>query len=267
MGADARLRHAEIRVPRPRTLGGALAVGGRPRALGRLVHGRAGRDVRRRRAERLRQVHPPEARRGPLQADGRNARRDGQGLGAHRARGRLPPGDLGARERRDQRRHARPHAAGDREEAARDRRVLGARGVHRRARQDVLLGDVRAARVRGGRPRRPRRPRRGRGARRGRRGLRAPLPRHDRGVLPPRQDDLLRVARARARRGALRPRPLPRSRKDEGARRPARDAREVPHGRRRRGGRAPRARPGRKPCGASRREERRQGRREDFLRR
>ena len=39
---------------------------------------------------------------------------DGPHLGADRARRRLPPGDLGARERRDQRDHARPHAQGAR---------------------------------------------------------------------------------------------------------------------------------------------------------
>ena len=60
-------------------------------------------------------------------------------LGADRARRRVPPGDLRPRERLHQRHHARPDQAGDRPALRRDRRVRRARGVHRRAGQDLLV--------------------------------------------------------------------------------------------------------------------------------
>ena len=60
-------------------------------------------------------------------------------LRAHRARRRLPPGDLRPRERLHQRHHARPHEARDRPALRRDRRVRRAARLHRRAGQDLLV--------------------------------------------------------------------------------------------------------------------------------
>ena len=97
-------------------------------------------------------------------------------LGADRAGRRLPPGDLGPRERLHQRHHARPVEARDPEALRRDRRVRRAPGLHRRAGQDLLVGDVHAARLRRRDPRRPRRAARRRSARRRRPGLHREVP-------------------------------------------------------------------------------------------
>ena len=129
-------------------------------------------------------------------------------LGADRARRRLPPGDLRARERLHQRHHARADEAEIDAPLRRDRRVRRARAVHRRAGQDLLVGHVHAARVRRGDPRRPRRAAGRRGARGRRRGLHPQVPRQVRRVQAPRQDHparhpLARPGRALLRRGAV----------------------------------------------------------------
>ena len=97
------------------------------------------------------------------------------------------------------------------------------RGLHRRAGEDLLVGHVHAARLRGGDPRRSRRAAGRRGARGRRRGLHAQVPRQVRRVPAPRQDDparhaLARPGRALLRRGALARRgPRPRRRAIRGA--------------------------------------------------
>ena len=68
-------------------------------------------------------------------------------FGADRARRRVSSGDLRPRERLHQRHHARPDEARDRAALRRDRRVRRARGLHRRAGQDLLVRHVHAAGV------------------------------------------------------------------------------------------------------------------------
>ena len=62
----------------------------------------------------------------------------------------------GSRQRVPQRRDPRHGPQGDRAALRRDRRVLRSRAVHRRTGQDLLVGHVRAPRVRGGDQRRSR---------------------------------------------------------------------------------------------------------------
>ena len=132
------------------------------------------------------------------------------------------------------------------------------RALHRRAREDLLLGHVHAARLRRGHPRGPRGPADRRGPGRGRRGLHPEVPRQDRRVPPPRQDhpdrdpqpgprreDVRRraVAAARARgrpgRSQARGRRLPdlRGRRGGGAPGPRATTRPPPRGRARRSAR------------------------------
>ena len=139
-------------------------------------------------------------------------------LGADRARRRLPSGDLRPRERLHQRHHARPHEARDHAALRRDRRVRRARGVHRRAGEDLLVRHVHAPRLRGGDPRRSGRAAGRRGARRRRRGLHAQVPRQVRRVQAPRQDDPAGHALARPGRAVLRRGAVARRRADEGPR-------------------------------------------------
>ena len=75
--------------------------------------GAEGAHARRHRTQRLGQEHAAQAGRGHHQAVERHGQRRRAHLGADRARGRLPPGDLGPRERLHQRDHARPDEAGD----------------------------------------------------------------------------------------------------------------------------------------------------------
>ena len=134
---------------------------------------------------------------------------DGAGRGrrpcrlAARARRRLPSGVHGPRERLPERRHPRPEARGDRPAHGGDRRLRRARALHRRARADVLVGDVHAARLRGRRaPRRRRAPAR-RGVRGRRRGVPAQVLRQDLRVQAARRDDRVRLARRGRGRAAL----------------------------------------------------------------
>ena len=199
-----------------------------------------GPDARRDRPQRLRQEHDAQAGRRHHQADDRQRQGAGPDLGADRARRRLPPGDLRARERLHQRHHARPDEEGDHPALRRDRRVRRARGVHRRAGEDLLVRHVHAARIRGGDSRRSRRAAGRRSARGRRRGLHPQVPRQVRRVQAPRPDDPAGHALARAGRAVLRRGDLARSRAPEGRRRSASHRRRLRHRRRGRGGDAAR---------------------------
>ena len=220
------------------------------RARRRLLRGAARLDLRGHRRERLGQVHPPEAGGRHHQAHPRLPGRGRARLRAHRARGRVPPRDLGPRERLHQRDHAGAHPQGGRTPLRRDRRVRGDARLHRRAGEDVLLGHVHAPRLRGGDPRRPRRAPHRRGAGGGRRGLHPQVPRQDRGVPPPRQDHPLRDPQPRPRREDVRRRPVAPARRDRRPRRPQAGGGRLPHLRGGRGGRAAQVEPGRRGRGA-----------------
>ena len=121
-------------------------------------------------------------------------------------------------------------------------RVRRARGLHRRAGEDLLVRHVHAPRVRGGDPRRSRRAARRRGAGGGRRGLHPQVPRQVRRLPAPRQDDPARHAFARAGRALLRRGALARRREGARDRRPEPRRRRLRHGGR--GGRGSVARAG-----------------------
>ena len=95
----------------------------------------------------------------------------GPAVAVHRARRRLQPGAHRARQRDHQRDHARPHAQAGARALRRDHRLRRARGVRRPEAEELLVGDERAARVRGRGPGRRRRAAGGRGARGRRRGV------------------------------------------------------------------------------------------------
>ena len=92
------------------------------------------------------------------------------------------------------------------EDLRRDRRVRRAREVHRHAGAPLLVGHVRAARVRGRGERRARHPARRRGALGRRRGVPAQVPRPGREVPARGPHDPVRHARGRPRAPHLRPR-------------------------------------------------------------
>ena len=93
----------------------------------------------------------------------------------------------------------------DRRPVRRDRRVRRARAVHRHAGQELLVGHVRPARLRGRRQRRSRHPAHRRGARRRRRELPAQVHGEDRRVPTGRPHDRARVPRPRPRAQHVRP--------------------------------------------------------------
>ena len=86
---------------------------------------------------------------GHLLAEHRDARGRGPGRLADRDRRRLPPGVHRRRERLPQRRDLRAEAQLRRRAPRRDRRLRRARAVQGRARADVLVRDVHAARLLG----------------------------------------------------------------------------------------------------------------------
>ena len=164
----------------------------------------SGKTLGRHRTKRFRQEHAAEARRRHHQADHRHRQGQRPDLRADRARRRVSSRDLRPRERLHQRHHARSDEARDRPAIRRDRRVRGARGLHRRAGQDLLLRDVHASRFRRRDSRRPRRSSRRRSARRRRRGLHPQVPRQVRRLQTPRQDHPARDPLPRTGRTLLR---------------------------------------------------------------
>ena len=228
-----RSRRGRVQAVRAAARARAHAQGARPasvpaRRLGpaagarrRLVHGPEGRVLRDRRPQRLRQEHAAEVpgrdlprRRGPDP----HARAP---VDVHRARRRLQPGPGGARQRPDQRDHARPHAEGGAAPLRQHHRVRRARGVRRPQAQELLVGHAGPARVQRDDPGRRRHPADRRGARGRRRGVPAEVlrrvpadegrgqddpvrhPRHGRGlaVLRPRDADRPRPRGADRRAG------------------------------------------------------------------
>ena len=141
-----------------------------------MPRGRGARDHRR---ERRRQEHDAQAALADHGADrGRDSNPRPAG-GAHRGRLRISPRAHRPRERVPER-HDPGHAASRHRAPSRQHRgVLRHRRVHRHAREVVLVGDVRAARVFRGRASRAGHPARRRGARGRRRGLPGQLPAPD----------------------------------------------------------------------------------------
>ena len=186
----------------------------------------------RHRTERLREEHGAQAGGRHHEAD------DGQRAGrradfrAHRARRRIPSRNLGARERVHQRDHAGPDEASDSRSLRRHRRLRGAPGIHRRARQDVFVRHVHAPGIRGGDSRRARRAPRRRGAGRRRRGLHAQVPGQVRRVQASRKDRSAGDALARPGREPVRRRRVARGGAGAGARRSQARRWRLPDGRR-----------------------------------
>ena len=180
------------------------------------------RVLRDRRAQRQRQEHAAEVHRRHLRRGQRTDLVHGRAVDVHRARRRLQPGPGGARQRRHQRDHARPHAArgaGTRFDAR--HRVRRTRGVHRPEAQELLLRDARAPGVLDRDPGRRRHPADRRGARRRRRRLPAEVLRR---VLPHarrRQDDRVRLPRHGLGQPLLPPRDAAGARRHGRARRSA----------------------------------------------
>ena len=204
-GAPGLHRQGPLRPPlrrarRARALLGRGALG----APGREPRPRPRAHGRHRRLERLGQVHAAQGARRHPQADRRSGLRARAGVRPDRARRRLPPGVHRAREHLHQRRPAGPLPRGDPRAVRRDRRLRRARDLRRQPRQDLLVGDVHAARLRDRGHGGPGRPPDRRGAGRRRRGLPAPVRGQDPGVQGAREDDRARLPRPRQHRAALR---------------------------------------------------------------
>ena len=154
--------------------------------------------------QRRRQEHPAEDPRPHHRAD--RGRQPDAGPGGVPARGRhrVPPGAHRPGERVPERRHPRHVAEGGRAPLRRDRRVLGRRALPRHPDEALLVGDVPAARLRGGRPPRFGGAARRRGAGGGRRGVPAQVPRQDGRRREQRPDDRVREPQPRCH-----PAPLP----------------------------------------------------------
>ncbi len=159
------------------------AVGPARRERGR----RARRGARHRRRERLRQEHPAQAAgrdHPPARGAGGGRRPDRLDAGAGRG---LPPRLHRAGERLHERRHPGALAPRGRRADGGDHRLLGAGGLHRQPRADLLVGHVHPPRLRRGLARRLGRAPAGRGAGRRRRGLPAQVPGADLRVPPRRR--------------------------------------------------------------------------------
>ena len=182
---------------------------------------RPGRVLRHRGQERLRQEHVAEDPRGDLRRRRGRGRGQRPAVAVHRARRRLQPGADRARERPDQRDHARPHAQAGARALRRDHRLRRARGLHRPQAQELLVGHERATRLRGRDPGRRRHPARRRGARGRRRRLPAEVLRAVPGAQGRRAHDRLRHPRHVGGRALLRPRDAAGEGRARRARRPA----------------------------------------------
>ena len=182
-----------------------------PGARRHLVRGGARRVLRDRRAQRQRQEHAAEVPRRDLPGRGRHLV-PRPAVDVDRAGRRLQPGHGGARQRRDERDHARPLAAGG-AQALRERdRVRRARGVQGPQAQELLVRHARPPGVLGGDPGRRRHPDDRRGARRRRRRLPAEVLRRLQRAARPRQDDHLRHPRHGRAAAVLSPRAAARAR-------------------------------------------------------
>ncbi len=144
---------------------------------------------------------------GILQPNAGRDRHPGPAGRAARARRGLQPRAHRPRERLHERVDPRSVEAGHHGDLRRDRRLRRAREVHRHAGAALLVGHVRAARLRGRRERRPRHPPRRRSAGRRRRGVPAQVHRAGQAVPKRRPHDPVRHARGRPRAQDLRPRP------------------------------------------------------------
>ena len=140
---------------------------------------RAGRRRRPRRAQRRRQVDAAEDPLAHRRAHDRQGDPRRPGREPARGRHRLPRRAHRSREHLPQRRDPRHAAPRDPGEVRRDRRVRGDREVPRHAGEVLLVGHVRAARLRGRRAPRARHPDRRRGAGGRRRGVPAEVARQD----------------------------------------------------------------------------------------
>ena len=118
----------------------------------------------------------------------------------------------------------------------RDRRVRRDEGVHRRAGQELLVGDVHAAGLRRGHSRGSRRPAGRRGAGGGRRGIHPQVPGQVRRVQASQQDDPARHPLARTGRAVLRRSGVARCRQEARRGRSQARHRRLHHGRRAAGG-------------------------------
>ena len=159
-----------------------------------------------RRPQRLGQEHAAPHRRGDHQADAGPRRRRRPDRHAARARRRLPSRLHRPRERLPQRLDPRAEARVHPRALRRDRRVRGARGLHRRAGAHVLVGDVHAPRLRGRLAPQRRRAAARRGVRGRRRRVPAQVPRADPRVQARRRHDRVRVARLVGGRAPVRAR-------------------------------------------------------------
>ena len=135
------------------------------------VRGPGGLVARVDRPQRLGQDHAAEVHRRDPASDVRRDPLSRPGRGAARAGRRLPPRADRPRERLPERVVPRSVAQGHRPRVRRHRRVRRAAGLHGQPGEVLLVGDARAARLRGGRARRARHPADRRGARRRRRGV------------------------------------------------------------------------------------------------